>query len=109
MAHHQQHNGGGGGIESLTPPTGQFTAITALVATAGAVWIAVKHPSVLARCLIGAAIVSAVVVVIGGVPNPSNNPLVALAMTVIGVCALRRRKSNHAQSTESTESTEESK
>lgn len=115
MAHRQHHNSmGGSGIESLTPPTGQFTALIALLAFTGAVWITFKHPSVFARCVIGAATVSSVVVLLGGTPNPANNPLVALVMAGVGVCALPRRKPNQPQptentNTENTNTTEESK
>lgn len=76
-------HGGGTGIDSLAPPTGQFTAIGAIFMVVGAAWLAVRHPGEAVKCVYLGVVFTGLT---GGNPNPIAHPLLGLAALIAGCC-----------------------
>lgn len=101
MAHH----GAGGqhaasNLESLVPPTGQFTALIGCSAAVGAFWVAIRYPFTLAAAaLVGGVVAVVACLLFGGSADPSTHPLVLLACIVAAV--LLPKKPNHRNPKES--------
>lgn len=99
MAHHGGGGGhGGSNLDSLVPPTGQFTALVGCAAALGAFWVALRYPfTAIVAALVGGGIAVVTCLVFSDNADPSTHPLILLACIVAAALLPSKpnRKPNH--------------